>query len=118
MFSIQVSLAIIGMPSSDCSTGLLEYPAVQLQVDGDTRGNEKDKQSDPIATNLKTACENGMKNASRLVDVLVDLTVEYMWLDESGETFDRNSNLRGHIAKVCHTAFTMMQAFKPYIGVP
>jgi hypothetical protein len=39
MFSIQGSSAIIAMPSSNCSTGLLEFPAVQPPVDrGDAQG--------------------------------------------------------------------------------
>jgi hypothetical protein len=63
------------------------------------------------------ACKDGMKNASRLVDALADLTVEDICLDGSRETFDGNSNLRVRTAKVRRTDFTMILAFKPYIGV-
>jgi hypothetical protein len=104
MFSIQGSSAIIVTPSSNCSAGLLGFPAGQLPlaVDGDAQGNVKDEPSDLIAgyvSDLEMACEN---DACCLAGALATLTVEDMWLDGSGETFDKNSNLSGHIARVRH----------------
>jgi hypothetical protein len=66
---------------------------------------------------LETACKDGMKNASRLANVLADLKVEDTCLDGSGETSDRNSILNVHIAKVRRTVYTMIPAFMPCIGL-
>jgi hypothetical protein len=88
-------------------------------VEDDTQGNGnlKSKQRGLIVykvSEVKTVCEHGMKNASRLSDVLANLIVEDMWLDRPTQTFDRDSNFNGHIAKVRRTVFTIIPTFKPY----
>jgi hypothetical protein len=56
---------------------------------------------------LRKACEDGMKNASRLADALVNLTVHDVWLDgASSETSDENREFgAGRTAKVCSSLF-------------